>query len=223
MSDTRTTAGVAAATGPDQQTDQQAANRRRGRVATIVAVAVAFVVSMVGVSALVVTSSIAAFTDTTTNAGNSFSTGTVALVDDDLDAAMFSVTGLVPGQSVTDCLVVTYQGTVADPSAVKLYSGGYTDSGDLGTFLNLTVEEGTGGTFGDCTGFSLENTIESGGTLAGFDTTHTDYASGAGVWDPAATPVSKTYRVTVQLDPAAPDTEQGESVTALTFTWEVQS
>lgn len=196
---------------------------RRSPAAAFLAIGVALVASLVGISLLVVTSSIAAFTDTTSSTGNSFSTGTIDLIDDDLAAAMFSVTNLIPGQSVTDCIEVTYQGSVADPAAVKVYSGGYTDSGDLGTYLNVTIEEGTGGTFGDCTGFSLENAIESGGTLADFDTAHTNYATGAGVWDPSATPESKTYRVTVGLDAAAPDSEQGESVTAMTITWEVQS
>ena len=71
--------------------------------------------------------------------------------------------------------------------------------------------------------FRVGNTIESAGTLSNFDTTHTNYAAGAGEWDPAATPESKTYRITVELDAAAPDAEQGESVTAMSFTWEVQS
>lgn len=203
--------------------DHSVEDERRRRTRGVAAIVVAALASMVAVSAVVVTASVAAFTDTTSNAGNSFSTATIQLVDDDLDAAMFSVSGLVPGQSVTDCIVVTYQGDYADPSAVRLYSGGYTDSGDLGTYLNLTVDEGTGGTFGDCTGFTAENTIESGSTIFGFDATHTDYASGAGVWDPVSTPESKTYRVTVELDAAAPDTEQGENVSAFTLTWEVQS
>jgi hypothetical protein len=43
------------------------------------------------------------------------------------------------------------------------------------------------------------------------------------VWDPSGTPQSKTYQVTVELDAATPNAEQGESVTALTFVWEVQS
>ena len=124
---------------------------------------------------------------------------------------------------MTDCITVTYQGTIANPSGVRVYSGGYTDSGDLDTYLNLTIEEGNGGSFGDCTGFTLENTIESGGTLSDFDTAHTNYATGAGVWDPASTPETKTYRITVELDAATPTAEQGESVTALTLTWEVQS
>lgn len=175
------------------------------------------------VGVLVVTGSRAAFTDTTDNSGNAFIAGDVDLVDDDSGSAMFTVSNMEPGDSVTDCIVVTYQGSITDPSAVKLYSGGYTDSGDFADYLNLTVEEGSGGSFGDCSGFSLENAIESGGTVTDFDTTHTDYASGAGVWDPSGTPQSKTYQVTVELDAATPDAEQGESVTALTFVWEVQS
>ena len=59
--------------------------------------------------------------------------------------------------------------------------------------------------------------------MAAFDTAHTDNATGVGVWDPASTAESKTCRFTIQLDAGTPDTEQGESVTALIFTWEVQS
>lgn len=193
-----------------------------GRVPAVVAWVFALAVSLVVVSVLVVTSSIAAFSDTTDNTGNSFSTGTVVLSDDDV-GAMFTVTNLIPGQSVQDCITVTYSGSVTDPAAVRMYSGGYTDSGDLDTYLDITIDEGTGGSFGNCATFVLENTIEPTGTLAAFDTAHTNYATGAGVWDPASTPESKTYRVTVGLDAAAPDTEQGESITALNFTWEVQS
>ena len=196
---------------------------RRGSVPSALVWLFALPISLVVVSVLVVSSSVAAFTSSTDNAGNSFTTGTVDLVDDDLAAVLFTVTNMEPGTTVTDCIEVTYQGTVANPAAVEIYSGGYTDSGDLDTYLNLTIEEGTGGSFGNCGGFTLENTIESGGTLSDFDTAHTNYATGAGVWDPAATPESKTYRITVELDAAAPDAEQGESVTALTFTWEVQS
>ena len=183
----------------------------------------AFLASMAVVSVLIITTSIAVFSDTTDTAGSSFSVGSVTLVDDDAAGSIFSVTNMTPGQTVTDCIMVTYQGTITNPSGVRVYSGGYTDSGDLDTYLNLTIEEGTGGSFGDCTGFTLENTIESGGTLSDFDTAHTNYATGAGVWDPASTPETKTYRITVELDPATPTAEQGESVTALTLTWEVQS
>ncbi len=184
---------------------------------------ISLALSMVVVSLMVVGTSVALFSDTTSSTGSSFSVGSVDLVDDDSAGTIFTVTNMTPGQAVTGCIVVTYQGTITDPAGVKLYSGGYTDSGDLDTFLNLTIEEGTGGSFGSCTGFSLENTIESGGTLADFDSTHTNYANGAGVWDPGSTPEAKTYRITVELDAATPNAEQGESVTAMTLTWEVQS
>ena len=112
-----------------------------GRVPAVVAWVFAFGVSLVVVSVLVVTSSIAAFGDTTDNTGNSFSTGTVTLTDDDV-GALFTVTNLIPGQSVQDCITVTYSGSIADPSAVRIYSGGYTDSGDLDTHLDITIDEG---------------------------------------------------------------------------------
>jgi predicted ribosomally synthesized peptide with SipW-like signal peptide len=180
-------------------------------------------VSLVAVSAVVVRSSFAAFSDTVSNSGNTFSAGTVDLVDNDLGAVMFNAAGLIPGQSVTNCIVVTYQGTVTDPARVKIYSGGFTDSATLAPYLQLGIEEGTGGTFGDCTGFSVQNTIESGATLANFDSTHSSYASGDGVWDPSTTPSSKTYRITITLDSGVPNAKQGASVTAQAFVWEVQS
>jgi predicted ribosomally synthesized peptide with SipW-like signal peptide len=172
---------------------------------------------------LVMQGSRAAFTDTTDNTGNSFTAGTVDLVDDDSSTVLFNVSNMAPGDSSTNCIVVTYQGSIANPAAVKLYTGGLTDSSDLANWLDVTIEEGTGGSFGDCSGFVLQNSIESGGDLIAFNTTHTDYASGAGVWDPSGTPESKTYRFTFALDAATPDTEEGASVTALGFTWEVQS
>ena len=193
----------------------------RYRASRIPALAIALSVLMV--SFLVTAVSRAAFTDTTANSVNSLTAGTIDLIDDDSGSAMFSVADMVPGDTSQKCVTVTYQGTVANPAGIKVYSGGYVDSGNFDTYLNLTIEEGSGGSFASCVGFTLENTIESTGTLSDFDTTHTNYATGAGVWDPASTPVSKTYRITFELDGATPDAEQAESVTALVFTWEVQS
>lgn len=192
---------------------------RRDSAAPLLAISV----SMILVSFLVLSVSKAAFTDATSNSASVIAAGTVDLVDDDTGSVLFNVPTMIPDQTVVNCIVVTYQGSVANPGAVRLYSGGFTDSGDFANYLNLTIEEGTGGSFGDCTGFVSQNTIESGGTLTDFGAAHTNYANGAGVWDPAATPQSKTYRTTFQLDTATPNAEQGESVTALVFTWEVQS
>lgn len=185
------------------------------------------IVAVVGtfalMSALVISTSQATFSDPTDSSTNAFTAGTIDLIDDDSGSALFNVANMEPGQTEVDCIRVTYQGNIPDPSRVSVYSGGYTDSGDFATYLNLTIEEGTNGTYGDCTGFTSVNTIESGGTLAAFDSAHTNYANGAGVWDPSSTPASMTYRITVELDGTAPNAEQGESVSDLVFTWEIQN
>jgi predicted ribosomally synthesized peptide with SipW-like signal peptide len=195
-----------------------AVNRTRGRVLTVLAIVLGIVLS----GAVVLTASRAAFSDTTSNSNNSFTTGTVDLIDDDSESAAFTVTNMVPGQTVTRCILVTYQGTIVNTGPVRLYSGGLTDSGTLGSHLNLTVEEGTGGNFSSCTGFTASATIESA-TLTQFNTDHTNYTNGAGTWDPSGTPESRTYRITVQLSLSAPSVQQGQSVTNLVFTWETQS
>lgn len=181
----------------------------------------AIVIGILLSSVTVLTASRAAFSAQTANEGNQVSVGDVALVDDDAGSAMFEVTDMAPGDVITTCIEVTYEGSIADPQAVRLYSGGYTDSGALADALSLTVEQGTGGSFADCTGFSGAQIYD--GTLAGFDATHPDYASGAGTWDPNSTPESQTYRFTIELPEDADNSLQGTSVTDLVFVWEVQS
>ncbi len=198
--------------------DARADSKRRNWVAAAIAMLASFFL----VSFLVVGTSRAVFSDTTDNTGNSFNAGTVTLTDDDSGSVLFNVT-MLPGDTVQNCIIVTYSGTTVDPSAVKIYSGGYTDSGNFGDYLDIRIEEGSGGSFGNCGGFLLENTIEPIGALVGWDTTHFNYSNGAGAWDPSTTPDSKTYRITVTLDATTPNAEQGESVTALSFIWEVQS
>ncbi|NNE10880.1 MAG: hypothetical protein HKN41_01390 [Ilumatobacter sp.] len=174
-------------------------------------------------SAQMVMTSRAAFTMTVENAANTFTAGTVDLVDDDLGGTLFNVPAMAPGQTITNCIVVTYNGSL-DPNPVVMYSGGFVDSGNFGDYLTLTVDEGTGGTFGDCTGFTEDDVgAEFSDTMTQFDALHTNYSNGFGEWDPTGTGQSKTYQLTVQLAPTTPDVEQGESVTTLSFTWEVQS
>ena len=167
--------------------------------------------------AFIVTASIAAFSDTTDNPGNNWSTGTVILKDDDGGStALFTVTNMAPLDVVTNCIVVTYEGTLL-PADVVLY--GVSAGTGLDAYLDLTVDEGSGGSFGDCSSFSFTSNIFTG-TLTSFAATHTNFGNGAGVWDPAANPESRTYRfvVTLQDNNAA----QGLNATA-TFTWEAQN
>jgi hypothetical protein len=165
-------------------------------------------------SALIVTASLAAFSGTTENTGNTWTAGTVTLTDDDSGSAMFIVSAMAPLATVTECIAVTYSGTLL-PSTVKLYG---VSGGPLDAYLDLTVEEGTGGVFGNCTGFTGSNIFT--GTLASFAATHIDFASGAGAWNPAANPETVVYRFTVTLQDN--NLAQGLNATA-TFTWEAQA
>jgi hypothetical protein len=166
------------------------------------------------------TASSAAFFDTTVNTGNTWSAGTVILTDDDAGSAMFTVTNMSPLATVTECIVVTYSGTML-PSDVNLY--GVSGGTGLDAYLDVTVEEGTGGEFGDCNafgGFSPTSTIFATNTLNNFATNHTNFTNGVGAWLPAANPESRTYRFTVTLQDN--NLAQGLNATA-TFTWEAQA
>ena len=168
-------------------------------------------------TALILTASFAAFSDTTDNSGNTWSAGTVVLTDDDSGSAMFIVSDMAPLATVTECIVVTYSGSLV-PATVNLYG---VAAGGLDAYLDLTIEEGSGGVFDNCSGFSpIGGPIFGPGTLTSFAATHTNFGNGAGVWDPAANPESRTYRFTVTLQDN--DGAQGLNATA-TFTWEAQN
>jgi len=176
------------------------------------------IAAFVLVGLFVMGTSRAAFFDTTDNAGNSFASGDVVLTDDDSGAAMFAVTDMAPGDVVTDCIVVTYEGSLA-PADIELYvaAGSLAGTG-LDDYLDMTVELGTGGSFGDCTGFAGATVYT--GDLDGFAAAHVDFAGGTGSWTAAATNDDRTYRFsfTLQDDNAA----QALNATA-TFTWESQN
>ena len=183
------------------------------------------------VSGLVVTgSSYSVFSSTTANAPDAWSAGTVTLTDDDSNVAMFTVTGMKPGSTGTKCIQVTSNGTL--PSTVKLYksltSPTYATTNALATYINLTVTQGTGGTTANCGGFTPlpSNSAVFTGTLAGFASTATDFASGlpaTGTWAPTGTgSEARSYQFTYTLDSAAPNTTQNGTAT-IGFTWEAQN
>ena len=91
-------------------------------------------------------------------------------------------------------------------------------TGALAPHLNLSIDEGTGGAAGSCTGFASSAAVYNG-TVAGLSGSHFNFGTGAGQWSPQPAAV-KTYRftVTVQNAPAA----QGETANA-TFVWEAQT
>lgn len=190
---------------------------RRGRLGLGVLTPVALLAS----SALVYHASSAAFTSTTQNGTNTWSSGSVVLADDDSGNVMFSPTGLVPGSTGTKCINVTYTGNAA--AAVKLYVNPYNDSG-LGQYLNFTIEQGTGatgGSSGDCSGFTGGTSLYSNGTLDGVSTTNTGYANGLAAWSPTGSgSETRSYRFTYTLQDN--DAAQNKS-TAATFVWEARN
>ncbi|MFN8052602.1 MAG: hypothetical protein U0Q22_14240 [Acidimicrobiales bacterium] len=179
--------------------------------------AFAVLAALVVVGGTTIEASRAAFSGTTTNAGNSITAGVVSVSDDDSGSAMFNVTGVVPGAAQTRCINVSYTGSTT--SDVHLY--GVVGGTGLAPYLDATIEVGTGATGGgsfSCTGFVAGSTLYTG-TLAGFGTGHTDYASGLAGFDGATNPTVRSYRIVlnVQDDDAA----QGLSATT-TLTWEAQ-
>lgn len=156
----------------------------------------------------------AAFSGVTGNPADSWSAGSVTISDDDGGAALVTVSGLMPGDSGDKCITVTYTGNVA--AAVRLYATGVT--GTLGTYLDATIEQGNGGSFGSCTSFVSELTSTS--TLAAFTAARTSYATGFGTWAPTGAAQTRTYRIAWSMrgDNAA----VGTSV-SFTLNWTAQS
>ena len=185
------------------------------RLGVIVAV---LLLGLVGSAALVWQGTAAVFSATTDSPANSWIAGTVSLADDDGGAALFSVTGLTPGRAGSNCLTIDYTGDVA--TIVALYAAASTDTASIAQFVNLTIQQGTGGGFGSCAGFTAASTIFSG-TLAAFTAAAQDYASGVGSWSPNGA-AARVYRIAYTLDAATPSTKQG-GVCTVTFRWQSQA
>lgn len=168
--------------------------------------------------------SYSAFSATTTSPTSNWSSGTVALSDDDSNTALFTASNLKPGSTGSKCIAVTSTGSL--PSTVKLYGTGAATTNALSTYVNLTITQGTGGTFaGGCTGFTPLGTGSSvySGTLAGFASTATGFASGLGTWAPTGSgSETRVFQLSYTLDPAVPNSAQAGTA-ALGFTWEAQN
>lgn len=175
----------------------------------------ALLASLGFVSVLVVTSTRAAFLDTTDNSPNTFAAGDVVLNDDDAGSVMFSVANLAPGASRTRCIEVTYTGSL--DADVRMY--GTAGGTGLADYLDVSVEIGTGGNFASCAGFAASSTLFNG-TLTAFAAGRTNYVNGLAGFAGATDPSSRTYAVTVTLQDD--NRAQGLSATA-GFTWEAQN
>jgi len=172
---------------------------------------------------LVWQASYSAFTATTTNGANSWSAGTVT-ISSSPGTAMFTASGLKPGNNGTACVKVTYTGSLA--AVVKLYlkNSDLTGTG-LGQYLTFQVNEGSGNN-ADCSDFvqSVNDYNPTGmsdttKTVAGFNTLAHDYSTGLSSWS-ATQNGTKTYEFLWQLQ----DNSSAAGLTAnATFTWEADN
>jgi hypothetical protein len=149
----------------------------------------------------------AAFTAVASNAGNSISSATVEIADNDGAGAMLSLVNATPGSSDTSCIRVNYTGSLN--ASVRLYG---TVTGTAAPHLILTVTRGTDSSpsFDSCSNFTADATNHIGagpgviwsGLLSTFPSTWA-----GGVVDPTAswsTSEAHSYRFVVSpVDRAA--------------------
>jgi predicted ribosomally synthesized peptide with SipW-like signal peptide len=187
--------------------------QRRGRKLLLTLLIVGVVGSIAGIGTF------SAFSATASNEGNSFAAGTVYIVDNDSDSAMFNVSDAKPGTTYTSCIKVTYLGSL--DASVVLYGAGF--GGDLAPYLHVTVEEGSGAAgFGDCTGFTSSSVLYNDVAMGSFPTTSGAGNATGGTW---STNEAVDYRFTITLadDNAANGGTSPKTADAFSFTWEAQN
>jgi hypothetical protein len=135
------------------------------------------------------------------------------------------VANLQPGQTDTKCIKVTSNATV--PGIVKGYVVNPIQSPQkLEDHIMMTVKEGSGGSFADCTGFTPSGTVFAN-TPMGQLFQANNFASAVGGWNVTAGTQTRTYQIswtfdTTGMTQAAIDQLQGTH-TGFDFQWELQS
>lgn len=172
--------------------------------------------------------STAAFTASTRNAGNEWSTGSVALSDDDLGRAGFNVTNLTPGDTGEKCIVVT--ATTNVPGTVRGYVENLDKSAQgLENYIRFSVQQGTGGSFNDCSGFVPGPPNPVGPqSLTTLSTVNNNFANGGTPWHVAGTGTeTKTYKGTWTFDASTLSQTQIDALqgakTSIDLVWELQN
>lgn len=167
-------------------------------------------VSLLCVSLLVVVRSERVLEPAEASAAAGFRSAEIELTDDDAGVSLFSPGPLLPGWSDRQCIRIVYRGDHL-PVEVRLQAEA---RGRLARALEVAVDAGTGGGFGDCGGFRREARLFEG-TLAQLAAA----TSGEGLLSFTATePESaRTFAVEVRLPDDATGTA-GQTATAQ-LTW----
>lgn len=173
----------------------------------------------------------AAFSASTRNAGNNWSSGSVALTDDDNGVAGFNVQNLVPGATGEKCIVVTAKSPA--PGEVRAYVQNLTPSAQgLEKHILLEVTKGTGGSFNDCSGFTADppDPLAPGPLpLDVIAANRSDFATGGASWmtDGVASGESKTYKGTWKFDTTGLTQSEINALqggtTSIDLVWELQT
>ena len=194
-------------------------SRSRRSVLTMLVIGVAGLLAGAG--------SYAVFTATTGNTGNSFTSGTVAIQDNDSNTAMLALANAKPGDADTSCIRIEYTGSL--DSTVRLYGS---VSGSLASYLTLTVTRGTDSSpsFDSCANFTADatnyigagNGVVYSGPLSSFPASYA-----AGIVDPTSgspetwsQSEAHSYRFVVTLQ----DNNAAQGLTGnASFTWEARN
>ena len=179
------------------------------------------VVVLVAIGGLAAFGAFSAFSDTTSNSGNQFATGTVA-IGDNATSPLYDVSDAKPGTPSPDhCIQITYSGSM--PATVKVYrsafSGGSTPN--LSSYVNLTVTKGTGSAE-DCSDFVAGTDVYTG-TLSSFGA---DWSSGLALTNGGGNAAwgqndTVTYRFSAEV--ADDNAALGLSTGTHSFTWEARN
>jgi hypothetical protein len=166
-----------------------------------------------------------AFTATTTNSGNLYASGSVAIQDDSgLSTALFNnVTNQAPGVATAKCIRIKYTGSLG--STVHFYI----PSASNGSSFQLQVERGSGlsdlATRGSCTGFSAASTAFATADLSTFPTTYSGGVAGKASDAAWAQNDSVDYRFTLTVkDDSTPNAHTSTTSTgSFSITWEARN
>ncbi|MEU3185119.1 hypothetical protein ABZ707_13085 [Streptomyces sp. NPDC006923] len=169
--------------------------------------------------ALVWAATNADWSGTSSNSGNTWTAGSMGLGNDS-KVPMFRIDNMRPGDTGSNCIDIESNATF--PTTLKLYSNSPNWPSNFQSFINLTIEVGSGGTAGDCSGFTRHKTVFDG-TLDQFIALHTDFRTGLGPWRLSGKPPnSRSFRFAWKFSSSAPNSAQGTNTNEASFTWEAR-
>jgi hypothetical protein len=216
-------------THPDQEIEMSKQTERRRRVVRATAPAA----GLLAAGLLVWQGSYAAFSATTVDSGNAWSSGNLTLTNNGGSGAVYAAStsatfggsNLKPGSTGSNCLSVKSTGSIA--GSLKMYMDTLADSSpSLASQISLTVTQAPAGAtdvLADCSNFPAAGvTSVQTATLAAFQNS---YATAAGAQAVAAGTVRQAYKVAWTFTSTGTNPGdnalQGKTATA-SFTWEIQ-